>query len=210
MSGLNLSAAAQQLLGKVQALFGAGNVSVTSGQSSRVGVAGGSATSQHPSGNAFDFHVTGMTPAQVQTVMAQSGIPFGQSIQEYGAAAGAGLNHLGVGTKGQLLTGNNGTYKTTGFAAGLPSNSGNAFLDGVRSFESDALKQFGFSNSSAKILTDPNATATDAVGAALDSNFWFSRIVFGIFAILLIAVALFMLSGSTVTQAATKIAPLVA
>jgi hypothetical protein len=205
-----LSDSANALLGKVQNIFGAGNVSVTSGRSNRVGVAGGSATSQHPSGNAFDFHVAGYTPDQVQSIIGASGIQFGQSIQEYGAAAGAGLNHLGVGTKGQLLTGKNGKYTSTGFAAVAGGGLGSG------TFGDWIAKTFGntagnISDQIGQNLKAPGDAIDSAVNSATqDWGGWFGRITLGILALLLIAVGLFMLSGRSVSDVAPQAGKLLA
>jgi len=215
MSDYGLSSSAQSLLGKVRALFGTDNVVVTSGRASRVGVAGGSRTSQHPSGNAFDFRVNGFTPDQVQARIVQSGIPFGQSIQEYGAAAGKGINHLGVGTKGQIMTAVDGKYKTTGYAAGLPSTADGAALVGTWG---DQIKAFGqaiglgdrlgdISDATGRGLAAPGE-AVESLFGGLSASDWFTRITFGVFAILLIAVALFMLSGQSPVKLASKLAPI--
>lgn len=200
-----LTQAATDLLAQVQSLFGADNVTVTSGQGSRIGVAGGSKTSQHPSGNAFDFHVAGYSPDQVQSILATSGIKFGQSIQEYGAAAGAGLNHLGVGTAGRLTTGVNGKYTTTGYASTVASGIRQKVNDAEAAF----MRGLGFSDKTAKVWTNPDATVGDVVGTVVDWNGWFGRIALGVFAILLIAVALFMLTGKSVSDVAAKVPPVV-
>ncbi len=209
-----LTDAATNLLAKVQALFGAGNVSVTSGRSSRIGVAGGSSTSQHPSGNAFDFHVAGLTPAQVQATLAASPIAFGQSIQEYGAAAGAGLNHLGVGSKQQLLTGNNGRYTATNTAS-LPSPLAQASGTGR-----DALVSFlgsDLGNQIADGAYGVGATLSapgDKIDAAISSvtpdlNSWFVRIGLGILALLVIGVALVMLAPKAADAVGVKLPPVI-
>lgn len=200
---LNLSLAAQNLLAQVQAIFGSDNVTVTSGKSSRVGVAGGSKTSQHPSGNAFDFKVKGYNPDQVQSIIAGSGISFGQSIQEYGAAAGAGLNHLGVGSKGQLLTGRNGKYSTTGYAAstGAPEMAWNTLGDYIKNLT-------GINTDTAGGILSAPGDAINSFGESLDPSAWFARIAFGVLAILLIGVALFMLAGKPAIQIAGKLPPI--
>ena len=218
MSEYGLSAQATALLAKVRNLFGADNVSVTSGRASRVGVAGGSATSQHPSGNAFDFHVAGMTPAQVQATLAASPIPFGQSIQEYGAAAGAGLNHLGVGTKTQLLTGNNGRYTATNVAS-LPA-ANQAALAQASGFGRDSLVSFlgsDLGNSVAdgayglgSVLSAPGDRVDAAIASITpDWNSWFVRIGLGMLALLVIGVALVMLAPKAADSLGVKLPPVI-
>lgn len=195
--GWGLSTAAQNLLAQVQGIFGADNVIVTSGQSSRIGVAGGSPTSQHPSGNAFDFHVKGYSPDQVQSIIAQSGIQFGQSIQEYGAAAGAGLNHLGVGTKGQLLTGVNGRYSTTGYASQVAATAQAQVNKTLGDAINSTLGPWAgkLSNALGTGLAAPGNAIEGAVKKVTpDFNAWFTRITYGILAILLIMIAFYMLA----------------
>ena len=209
---------AQALLDKVRNLFGASNVQVTSGRSSRTGVAGGSATSQHPGGNAFDFHVSGMTPAQVQATLAASPIPFGQSIQEYGAAAGAGLNHLGVGTKTQLLTGRNGRYSATNTAT-LPAANQTALAQ-ASGFGRDSLVSFlgsDWGNSIAdgafgvgSVLSAPGDRIDAAVASITpDWNSWFVRIGLGMLALLVIGVALVMLAPKAADSLGVKLPPVI-
>ena len=210
MSGL--TDAAQNLLSQVQQLFGAGNVRVTSTSrtpTSNAALAGASKTSQHLTGNAFDFIVSGMSPAQVQSAIAQSGIAFGQSIQEYGAAAGTGANHLGVGTKGQLLTGNNGKYSTTGYASKIATQA----TVNAQKTVGDWLSGFGLgglSNTLGTALAAPGDAIDGAVASVTpDFNAWFGRIAIGVFAVLLIAVGLFMLSAKPIGNIVEKIPPIV-
>ena len=46
---------------------------------------GGSATSQHPEGEACDFNVTGLSVREVMRRIIAAGIPFDQLIDEYGS-----------------------------------------------------------------------------------------------------------------------------
>lgn len=216
-----LSQAAQNLLAQVQSFFGAENVTVTSGlrsSSTNSGLAGASQTSQHLTGNAFDFQVNGYTPDQVQALIATSGIPFGQSIQEYGAAAGAGTNHLGVGTKGQLLTGNNGTYSTTNpnslaavyakVTAGAQTTIGDSIKNTVGSlFGTSAGNAAGAASSAVgNALTAPADAINNAIGSPTT---WFRQITIAVLAILLIGVALVMLSGKSPAQIVGSVPPVV-
>lgn len=204
-----LSAQAQTLLDKVRLLFGADKVSVTSGHRSvanNASLAGSSRTSQHLTGDAFDFRVKGMTPAQVQTIVAKSGIPFGQSIQEYGAAAGAGVNHLGVGSKGQLLTANNGKYSVTGYADQIANKT----AEQTRGWVANTMARV-FGEQNLHDLGENLSAPGDAINGSLstlDPSQWFERIALGLLALLFIGVAIVMLTGKSVTQIAGKIPPI--
>lgn len=216
-----LSPAAKNLLAKVQSIFGAGKVTVTStGRTAgaNAGIAGASKTSQHILGadglsDAFDFTVAGMSPDQVQRMVASSGLSFGQSIQEYGAGMGP-RNHLGVGTKGQLLTATNGKYSTIGYApasnAGDPGAGvggyGRTFLKGIFGDAwGNALSDGGYETGA--LLAAPG-DGIDKMFGGLTLSGWFTRITFGVFAILLIAVALFMLSGVSAKDVVSKVPPI--
>jgi hypothetical protein len=186
-----LSPQALNLWQQVQGLFGADNVTLTSAgrtAGNNASIPGASKTSDHLDGNAFDFRVKGIDPQAVQERIAAAGIGYGQNIAEYGAGMGP-RNHLSIPTAkhaGENLLGVNGSYKKLG--SDLRAK--------VNAWESSLLQQFGVSKSSADVLTDPNATTGDAVSAALNLNGWFSRITLALFALLLLAAALFMLGRS--------------
>jgi hypothetical protein len=194
MAEFGLNAQASQLLNQVRQIFGSDNVIVTSGYRNparNAGIPGASNTSQHLSGGAFDFKVKGLDPLQVQKVLQQSGITYGQSIAEYGAGMGP-RNHLGVGTKMENLVALDGKY----------TSLGSGLLKTVRDWEASLLKAAGFSDGAATTLTDPNASVTEAVGAASES--WFGRIAIGLFALLLITAALFMLGRGEISAILPK------
>lgn len=188
-----LTSAAQNLLQQVRDLFGSSNVTVTStgrSASHNNSIPGASQTSQHLTGNAFDFTVAGMTPLNVQDALASSGIGYGQSIAEFGAGMGP-RNHLGVGTKLQNLIGNNGKYLPR-VPSIMPDGTGNGsataralFGDKVGTYISDIL---GGAGGVGDILKKP----ADAL--AFNANDWFLRIAFALIALLLIAFGLYMIS----------------
>jgi hypothetical protein len=195
MSGLldGLTTDARVLWMRVKQLFP--NARMTSGARSRShnsGIPGASNTSQHIGGNAFDFVVPGMDPLQVQATIAKDlGIPFGQSIAEYGLGMGP-RNHLSVpgSNPGQLLTARNGRYTVTGR---VPLNMGagagrdalrNILGDDWGNWMADGLGEGGLGGA----LTAP-AEALESLAPDWDS--WFKRGALVIFALIFIAAALF-------------------
>lgn len=194
----SLSANARALWNRVQSIFP--NARLTSGQRDYV-PPGGSKTSQHKTGDAFDFVVPGVDPKTVQATLSQSlGLPFGQSIAEYGLGMGP-RNHLSTGSKGQLMTANNGAYRTTGYA---PQRSGAELSTDGAGYGREALKQMlgdGWGNwISDGLGGDGLGGALTAPAEAIESlapdwNAWFQRIALGVFALIFIAAAVFAFKG---------------
>lgn len=196
-----LSAPAQALALQIQNLFGADNVTFTSGLRDAVsnsGIPGASKSSDHLGGNAFDFIVSGMSPQQVQSTIANSGIPFGQSIQEYGLGMGP-RNHLSIpgasGHLGQLLTGKNGSYNTTGYAnthqwAKADGESWGDYLGRISTQLNQSLPD-PLTAASNGVSSVTNAVS-DKVGSFLAS--YATRAALIILAILLLAGAIFSIS----------------
>lgn len=190
----NITPAATSLWLRVKQLFP--NAIATSGGRSaahNATIPGSSTTSQHIGGNAFDFVVPGMDPMQVQKVIAESlGMPFGQSISEYGLGMGP-RNHLSVGTKGELKKAVNGKYSLLGI---------------VRDWEKDILKQLGLSDGLAETWVDPDKSLTDAAtqtaNEAVDFNGWFGRIAIAVFALILIAAAVFTFKAGNIASIISK------
>lgn len=182
-----LTTDARVLWMRVQQLFP--NARMTSGRRDPSNIPrGGSRNSQHHTGDAFDFQVPGMDPLQVQQrIVADLGLPFGQSIAEYGLGMGP-RNHLSTGARGQLLVARDGRYTVTGTVpldagtgAGrdvlnrwLGDDWGNWFSDGLEGV-GDTLKAPG-----------------DAIdNLAPDWDDWLKRIALVVFALIFIAAALF-------------------
>jgi hypothetical protein len=93
-----LSEQGKGLYNKVVAIFGANNVTFTSGKRNRKGA------SQHNSGDAIDFLVKDKSIFDTQAIIDGSGIAYGQSIAEKGGGKSSGdHNHLSVGTKKENL-----------------------------------------------------------------------------------------------------------
>lgn len=180
-----LSPAARNLAQQVQSIFGAQNVTFTSGRRDHI-PPGGSKTSQHFSGNAFDFQVKGMDPLRVQEKIAAAGVSYGQSIAEYGLGMGP-RNHLGVGTKGENLVARDGRYS--------PVKLNSNVRDYAKRFLDDSLVDLFFG---AKDVATGDKSIGEAVTEAVtpDWNGWFGRITIALFALLLLAAALFMLRPS--------------
>lgn len=208
--GWGLTDAAQNLLSQVQSIFGAGNVTVTSGARSashNAGIAGASKTSQHLTGDAFDFKVTGYNPDQVQAIISQSGLSFGQSIAEYGAGMNP-RNHLSVGTKGQTLVAKDGRYSARTISESAKSFADKALAD-VSGNSRDWLKGvFGATvgdgladagQATGKALSLPGDTIDKGIATVTGSevfNGYMSRAAILIFALVFIAAGVFALSGS--------------
>lgn len=195
----SLTARAQSLADQVYSLFGADNVTLTSGARTaghNATIKGASPSSQHIGGNAFDFQVAGYDPKDVQAILAGSGISYGQNIAEYGAGMNP-RNHLGVGTKGQTLLGTNGQYAPIKVTP-VTANSG-TWGDAINT----ALGPWAgsISNGLGTVLSAPgNAVegAIKSVASPLDA--WFMRVSIGVLAIVFIAAALFALKGGSVIQ----------
>lgn len=194
-----LTAQAQALVDRVYSLFGASNVTLTSGARSvgaNSGIAGASRTSQHLTGNAFDFQVSGYDPKDVQALIAGSGISYGQSIAEYGAGMNP-RNHLGVGTKGQNLVGTNGQY-TPIVVSPVSANAGTWGDQIAATF---GVEAGNVSDAVGRALSAPGNALDGAVkSVAPDLNSWFMRISVGALALVFIAAALFALKGGDVIQ----------
>lgn len=193
----SLSANARALWDRVQGIFP--GAILTSGKRNHI-PPGGSKTSQHFDGDAFDFVVPGVDPKTVQQTIAQRlGLPFGQSIAEYGLGMGP-RNHLSTGTKGQLMTANNGKYSTIGYA---PPRSGTELNTDGAGYGREALKNM-LGDSWGNWLSD--GLGSDGLGGALtapaeaienltDWNSWFQRGALIVFALIFIAAAVFAFKG---------------
>lgn len=156
---------------------------------------GGSRTSQHHTGDAFDFQVPGMDPLNVQATIARDlGLPFGQSIAEYGLGMGP-RNHLSTGSRNQLLVARDGRYTVTGTA---PAPVGGVSLGSGAGAGRDVLRQW-LGDDWGNWLSDGIEGTGDvlkAPGDAIDNlapdwDAWLKRIALVVFALIFIAAALF-------------------
>ncbi len=205
----SLTAQTQALVDRVYSLFGAKNVTLTSGDRSashNATIPGASSGSQHIGGNAFDFKVAGYDPATVQAMIAGA-IPstgYGQNIQEYGLGMNP-RNHLSaVGTRangtpivGETLIGRDGRY--------TPIKVSPISADPKTWGDQIAATLGPWAGSISNFMGTGLAAPGDAIDSAVNSvvpdlNSWFMRISVGVLAIVFIAAALFALKSGDVIQ----------
>lgn len=173
--------------------------------SHNAGIPGASKGSQHIHGDAFDFQVPGMDPRKVQSVIAASGLTYGQNIAEYGLGMGP-RNHLSVtGTRangrpimGENLIAQNGKYNSNLVSIGdgrdwLVKNWGGAIGNPI----ADALEGFGdMLEAPAKGLSDVPILGDVVNNRDMSLDGWFNRIALVVFALIFIAAAVFAFKGS--------------
>lgn len=217
MSGAeSLSAQAYQLWLRVKSIFP--NAIFTSGArsaSSNSGIRGASKTSQHLTGDAFDFVVPGVDPMDVQrTLVGNLGVPFGQSIAEYGAGMGP-RNHLSTGSRNQLLTANNGVYRVTGTAptSALTPTTGMGRADLIARYGPTVGNALADALAATGTVLEAPAKALEGVpilGSIVnnkpltDWDGWFKRIALVVFALIFIAAAVFAFKGSDAINMVSK------
>lgn len=202
-----LTSRAQALVDQIYSMFGAQNVTLTSGARSashNATIPGASGGSQHIGGNAFDFQVAGYDPATVQAMIAGS-IPssgYGQNIQEYGLGmnprnhlSATGVRANGTPIVGENLIGRDGRYTpiTVSPLSADPKTWGDQIAATLGPWAGS------ISNSIGTGLTAPaDAIKAEAKKLSPDLNSWFMRISVGLFALVFIAAALFALKGGDV------------
>lgn len=199
-----LSANARNLWNQVQTTMsslGFDTVLTSAGRSPGNVPRGGSKTSDHFNGNAFDFQVKDdkgriVDPLAVQATLMQSGLGYGQNIAEYGLGMNP-RNHLSIPTARH--TGENMVQSGDGVYKRIQPNIGRALANAGRSKAKsyiDAAKvAIGLAvPGAAGVLgtPTPGSAVADAAGTALQP--YLLRGAVGIVALLLIAAAIFALS----------------
>lgn len=173
----SLSDAGRALYDKVANIFGADNIIITST------LRNGTGTSQHNVGDAFDFKIKGMNNADVQSIIAGSGLSYNQLINEISGPASSGPHlHIGTGTGNENLTYQNGKYSLT-----------TSLGDSLRAMDKWVGKALGLPDSVNDPLHDPNASIGDVVTGAASSLFstdLVSRLTYVVIGVILIGLAI--------------------
>lgn len=202
-----LSGRARTLWGQVQEIFGGTGMTPVLTSTGRTqaenNIPGASKTSQHLTGDAFDFQVMQggkiVDPMSVQNVLASSGIGYGQNIAEYGLGMGP-RNHLSVPTdklQGQNLVARDGKYSQLGktLAASGRSQANEVIAKSLRSLGIGKDAAYEGSDAIAGVLSGAGS-ALKAPGEAIKSPLenLLMRGAVGAIALLLLAAAIFSIA----------------